>query len=101
MEAVRLIDNNFACKYPAMNNVTTDQTKNNWYYRRLIIFCKLIFNAGLISYITFWATSTPLLEQIAIATFASDSLLISGYVFGAILDDYNLNKINKESDASQ
>ena len=70
-----------------------EKPKNQWKYRRLVIFTTLAFCFGFMGYILVSDTSSPnhLAAFPALATLAGT--VITGYVFGAVWDDNNTNKV--------
>jgi len=73
--------------------VTTTENDNltrnygTWKNRRKVIFLTLIFNAALIGYLTVYGDGASRLhETIATGSFSLTTLIILGYVFGAVVD---------------
>ncbi len=64
-----------------------------WRNRRRVIFLTLLFCAGIVAYVTVWGDpASRLHETVAWAAFGLAGVVISGYVFGAVIDDANVMK---------
>lgn len=61
--------------------------ETSWFWRRLVLFCTLIFSAGMLTYLAGWGRDTKLNEAIATGILLLDSVLIPGYFGFATLDD--------------
>lgn len=75
--------------------------KPSWKIRRAIIIGSLIFCAIVIGYLTFFGEDTRLAETIALCAFGMATTVISGYVFGAVIEDVSLAKTLAARSAKQ
>ena len=74
-------------------------TLDPWKHRRRIVYSTLIFCAITISYLVFRAPSDSLREQLSLGLVGLAGAVITGYVFGAVTDDYLTRKTkNTEPD---
>ena len=64
-----------------------NQGQPKWQIRRRIIISTLLFCAGAVAYIMFFGADTSLNETIVTGCFSMATLVISGYIFGAVIDD--------------
>jgi hypothetical protein len=61
--------------------------RDNWQFRRVVVFLSLLFSAGIILWIVISGTDSTLYREIAVAMIAADVAIIGSYVFGAVWDD--------------
>ena len=67
----------------------TDRNKGKakWEVRRKIIISTLIFCAGCVLYIMILGPDNALMATIVTGCFSMATMVISGYIFGAVIDD--------------
>lgn len=62
-------------------------SKDNWKYRRRVVFGALVWIALMVMYILYRAHDTALYRDVSVALIGAFVAIIGSYVFGAVWDD--------------
>lgn len=70
-----------------MNDDWKKVSRDNWKFRRRVVFAALIWIAIMVMYIVWRGHDTALYRDISVALIGAAVAIIGSYVFGAVWDD--------------